>query len=170
MIIFLNIEETIKNLIFINSYCNFKIIYKMKMEKFIVKHEDEDKIDENCHNLDNNPTISEIENDDLAIAIKIPKKKRLFKIGKFTLDEECITRAAIVKLKLLNYPIKKIRRILDVSRMLAWKWSHFDKFEASGKRKTKLDENEKQFLLKKTEGKIIGIDAPSSRELKKRIF
>ena len=170
MFIFLNIEETIKNLIFINSYCNFIIIYKMKMAKFIVKHEDEDKIDENCHNLDNNPTISEIENDDLAIAIKIPKKKRLFKIGKFTLDEECITRAAIVKLKLLNYPIKKIRRILDVSRMLAWKWSHFDKFEASGKRKTKLDENEKQFLLKKTEGKIIGIDAPSSRELKKEFF
>ena len=142
----------------------------MKMAKFIVKHEDEDKIDENSHNLDNNLTISEIENDDLAIAIKIPKKKRLFKIGKFTLDEECITRAAIVKLKLLNYPIKKIRRILDVSRMLAWKWSHFDKFEASGKRKTKLDENEKQFLLKKTEGKIIGIDAPSSRELKKEFF
>ena len=28
MFIFLNIEETIKNLIFINSYCNFKIIYK----------------------------------------------------------------------------------------------------------------------------------------------
>ena len=94
----------------------------MKMAKFIVKHEDEDKIDENCHNLDYNLTISEIENDDLAIAIKIHKKKRLFKIGKFTLDEECITRAEIVKLKLLNYPIKKIRRILDVSRLLAWKW------------------------------------------------
>ena len=140
----------------------------MKMAKFIVQHED--KINENVLNFDNNLTISESENDGIAVAIKAPKTKRLFKIGKFTLDEECITRAAIVKLKLLNYPIKKIRRILDVSRMLAWKWSHFENFEASGKRKKKLNEDEKQFLLKKTEGKIIGIDAPSSRELKKEFF
>jgi len=140
----------------------------MKMAKFIVQHED--KINENVLNFDNNLTISESENDGIAVAIKAPKTKRLFKIGKFTLDEECITRAAIVKLKLLNYPIKKIRRILDVSRMLAWKWSHFENFEASWKRKKKLNEDEKQFLLKKTEGKIIGIDAPSSRELKKEFF
>ena len=54
--------------------------------------------------------------------------------------------------------------------MLAWKWAHFENYEATGKRKTKLDYNEQQFLLKKTEGKIVGIDAPSSRELKKEFF
>ena len=78
--------------------------------------------------------------------------------------------AAIVKLTLLKYPIKEITKILKVSRMLAWKWAHFENYEATGKRKTKLDYNEQQFLLKKTEGKIVGIDAPSSRELKKEFF
>ena len=75
-----------------------------------------------------------------------------------------------MKLTLLKYPIKEITKIRKVSLMLEWKWAHFENYEATGKRKTKLDYNEQQFLLKKTEGKIVGIDAPSSRELKKEFF
>ena len=139
------------------------------MAKFIVQNIS--KIDENINDRDNNISISDDDDyeDDFNIVNKT-EKKRIFKIGKFSLDEECITRAAIVKLTLLKYPIKEITKILKISRMLAWKWAHFENFEASGKRKSKLDENEKQFLLKKTEGKIVGIDAPSSRELKKEFF
>ena len=139
------------------------------MAKFIVQNIS--KIDQNINDRDNNISISDDDDygDDFNIVNKT-EKKRIFKIGKFSLDEECITRAAIVKLTLLKYPIKEITKILKISRMLAWKWAHFENFEASGKRKSKLDENEKQFLLKKTEGKIVGIDAPSSRELKKEFF
>ena len=137
------------------------------MAKFIIQNNF--KLDENNNDKINNLSISDNEDDDFTILNK-SNKNRLFKIGKLSLDEECITRAAIVKLTLLKYPIKEITKILKVSRMLAWKWAHFENYEATGKRKTKLDYNEQQFLLKKTEGKIVGIDAPSSRELKKEFF
>ena len=121
----------------------------------------------NNHPENNNDLISNISDDYLDESIIKINVKRKFKIGKYILDEETITRAAIVKLTLLKKSIKEISELLGISRSLAWKWAHFENFEAIGERKKKFNEEERLFLRKKTEGKIIGIDAPSSRELKK---
>ena len=138
----------------------------IKMAKFIV------------HKMFNNNEINEEQNNELSILeeedneqiIINNKVKIFFKIGKHTLDEQTLTRASIVKLTLLNYPIKEITKLLKISRSLACKWAHYEKKESTGKRHSKFNEAERQYLLKKTQGKIIGIDEPSSRDLKKEFF
>ena len=130
------------------------------MSKFIVTNIY--NINNNHQENNNNDIISNISEDSIDESIIKIKVKRKFKIGKYILDEKTITRAAIVKLTLLKKSIKEISELLDISRSLAWKWAHFENFEAKGKRKKKFNDEERQFLCKKTEGKIIGIDAPSS--------
>ena len=75
------------------------------MAKFIIQNNF--KLDENNNDKINNLSISDNEDDDFTILNK-SKKKRLFKIGKISLDEECITGAAIVKLTLLKYAINPL--------------------------------------------------------------
>ena len=138
------------------------------MAKFVVQNFV--NINENNFDKDNGSFNYEDYNDAEFIINNASNQKRLFKIGKYTLDEETLTRASIVKLTLLNYSVKDITKLLKISRNLAWKWAHYEKFEAIGKRKCKYNEEERDFLRKKTEGKIIGIEAPSSRELKKNFY
>jgi len=106
--------------------------------------------------------------DNLVVNINIKEKKpKNIQIGKFFFDEDTLTRVAIVKLSKLGYQLKKICTILKVSRMLAWKWSNFEKFKEKGFRESKFTDDEKKFLCDKADGKMTGVDGTSSRNLKK---
>ena len=71
------------------------------------------------------------------------------------MDEETITRAAIANLTLLKKSIKEISEILDISRALAWKWAHFENFEAKGKRKKNLMKKKGNFCVKRLKVKLL---------------
>ena len=110
------------------------------------------------------------EENSVPIDINIKKSSKNIKIGKYIFDEETLTRASIVKLSKLGYKIKEITKILKISRMLAWKWFNFKKYEGKGSRKPKFNSNEKEFLCNKVEGKITGKDGASSRLLQKEFY
>ena len=87
---------------------------------------------------------SDIDNN-FEINIKIKNKNNKdIKIGKQIFDEETITRVSIVKLSRLNYSISQISKILNVTRMLVWKWSNFEKFQGKDCRKPKFSDEEKE--------------------------
>ena len=121
--------------------------------------------------IDENNSVSNDENS-FSINIKINKKenKKNIKIGKYIYDDNTMTRVAIVKLKNLGYKIKDITKILKISRMLAWKWYYYEKYEGKGTRKSKFSSDEKKFLCNKVEGKITGKDGASSRSLTKEFY
>ena len=84
------------------------------MSKFIVTNIY--NINNNHQEYNNNDIISNISEDSIDESIIKIKVKKKFKIGKYILDEETITRAAIVKLTLLKKSIKEILELLDISR------------------------------------------------------
>ena len=133
------------------------------MVKFIVQKEE--CSEESISNNSNQPS------DDFSINIQISKRNiKNVKIGKFSFDEDTITRVSIVKLSSLGYKIKEIAKLLKISRMLAWKWAHWDKYKGKGNRKSKFTEDEKRYLCNKVDGKITGKEGISSRALKKDFF
>ena len=123
------------------------------MSKFIVTNIY--NINNNHQENNNNNIMSNISEDSIDESIIKIKVKRKFKIGKYILDEETITRAAIVKLTLLKKSIKEISELLDISRSLAWKWAHFENFEAKGKRKKNLIVKKGNFYVKRLKVKLL---------------
>lgn len=49
--------------------------------------------------------------------------------------------------------------------MLAWKWMNYSKFKGKRKRKSKFNDEEKEYLCEKVKGKIVGKEGSSSRRL-----
>ena len=107
---------------------------------------------------------------DDSISIDIKIKKQPIKIGKYSFDENTITRVSIVKLKQLGYTITKIAKILKISKMYAWKWSNYGRFQGKGFRKSKFSQEEKEYLCNTANGKITGKDEVSSRQLQKTFY
>ena len=123
-------------------------------------------------NRESNLELSDSESDnDFSINIKIKNKQtKDIKIGKYLFDEDTLTRVSIVKLSRLGYSINQISNILNVSRMLAWKWSNFEKFKGKGFRNKKFTDEERQFLCEKANGKTTIKDGASTRNLKKEFY
>ena len=123
---------------------------------------------DNIKNKDNSFDESNLE-DDIQYNINIKIKEKL-RIGKYLFDDDTMTRVSIVKLSKLGYSINKISKILNISRMFAWKWVNYEKFQSKGFRKSKFTEEEKQFLCNKANGKTTIKDGASTRNLKKEFF
>ena len=102
------------------------------MSKFIIQKDP--NINESIISKDDDSQNSNDIDEEKIIINNNSNNNKMYKIGRISLDEKSLTRAAIVKLSLLNYSIKKITKILKVSRMLAWKWIHFEKFESTPKK------------------------------------
>ena len=103
---------------------------------------------------------------DISINITIPQNQpEKIKVGKNYYDNHTLTRLAIVKLSQLGYNCMRICSILKSPRMLTWKWMNYTKFEAKGTRRSKFNDEEKEFLCNKVKGKIVGKEASSSRRL-----
>ena len=107
---------------------------------------------------------------DDSISIDIKIKRQPIKIGKYSFDENTITRVSIVKLKQLGYTITQIAKILKISKMYAWKWSNYDRFQGKGFRKSKFSQEEKEYLCNTANGKITGKDEVSLKAITKNIF
>ena len=108
--------------------------------------------------------------DDDSISIDIKVKSQPVKIGKYSFDESTITRVSIVKLKKLGYTITQIAKILRITKMYAWKWSNYDKFQGKSCRKSKFSKEEKEFLCNTANGKFTGKDEVSSRQLQNSFY
>ena len=138
------------------------------MEKFLISKEESKDCSHDDLDKDENDSNSD---DSLPVEITIKKTiNKNIRIGKYSFDEETLTRASIVKLAKLGYKIKQISKILRINRNIAWKWYNFERCKGKGTRKPKFTTEEKKFLCEKVEGKVIGKDEASSRALQKEFY
>ena len=117
------------------------------MVKFSISKEEPKECSKVYSDKDENESNLE---DSLPIKITIRKTiNKNVRIGKYSFDEETLTRALNVRLANLRHTVNQISKILRISRNLAWKWYNFDKFKGKGTRKPKFSEEEKKFLRDK---------------------
>ena len=62
-----------------------------------------------------------------SISMKESKEIKRTKIGNKEYDEDTMNRITIVRLTHVGMKPEEIKKILNVSRSLLWKWVHYDR-------------------------------------------
>ena len=108
------------------------------------------------------------EEDMESISMKESKEIKRTKIGNKEYDEDTMNRITIVRLTQVGMKPEEIKKILNVSRSLLWKWVHYDqRVPKKMGRPKKFNEEQLDFIYKNAEGKLTISNRASSSNIEK---
>ena len=111
------------------------------------------------------------EEDMESISMKESKEIKRTKIGNKEYDEDTMNRITIVRLTQVGMKPEEIKKILNVSRSLLWKWVHYDqRVPKKMGRPKKFNEEQLDFIYKNAEGKLTISNRASSRNIATKFF